>query len=155
MPKHLWSLLCRRGIVDKYTNLLTIVDVLDELSLKIFPQMGEEEVAMTLDGTLVSVWARSDPRTPEDFWQTIIVVGPGDEDLGEVKIHGNLTDHQRTRLLFSVQAVRYSGTGVYRFDLYHSRTKAARGRLANSVHLEIKKPKDISSTSQEQPFEQS
>lgn len=153
MADHRWSLLCRRGIIDKYTNTLSLIEVIDEVE-GAFAEPMPEQVGVGLDCHLVTVWTRSQKEKPERFWQTITITAPtGETYPTEVKLEGNLEKHQRTRLLAGISAIRFSGPGTYVFKIYHSRSEKSRGKLVSQVPLEIK-INSPSSTESEQPSEQ-
>lgn len=148
MAEHQWSLLCRRGIIDKYSNHLSIIELMDELSLEgELPDPLPDRMAVNIDAHLVSMWSRSDRNQAERFWQTITVtVPPGKEGKSEyedAKAEGDLLKHQRTRLIASIKAIRFFGPGVYKFNIYYSRSQNRRGRLVAQVPLTIKAKLDL------------
>lgn len=159
MAKHRWSVLCRRGIVDKYTNLLSVFEVVDELTTEGDPPEVPlpPHVGVTVESQLVSMWDRSEREKPEAFWQTVILTGPDGQSEGSgVKIEGKLLDHPRVRLLLTIKAIRFYGAGTYNFNIYYSKTGKVKGKLVSQVPLEIKvKESPISPTEPEQPPGQS
>ncbi len=140
MPEHRWSLLCRHAVVDKYTNQLSILDVLDEGEAGQVPrEVDPGEIAITLNAQLVSVWARSDPNTPETFWQTVTITAPdGTTHDAAARLEGNLRNHQRTRLIVGVKAIPFRGLGTYTFDIHTSHDEGAPGERVARVPLELK-----------------
>lgn len=159
MPRHRWSLLCRRAIVDKHSNLLSILEVLEETVMQESPPRDapEDQIGIALDGFLVSVWDRDYPEKPETFWQTVTVTGPKGEAFRDaIRLEGNLRDHLRIRLLMGIRAIKFQGPGVYTFNVHCSETEGDVGELVDQVPLVVKAPPDpTSSTEPEQPSEQS
>ena len=43
MPKHIWSVLCRRGVVDAETNVLSIDEVLEKVTLTVKKESDTKE----------------------------------------------------------------------------------------------------------------
>lgn len=67
MLNHIWSVLCRRAIVDSGTNNLTISDVLEELTIdiKIEKQNVDamKQINLPLEFEIVSFWKKQDDVT--------------------------------------------------------------------------------------------
>lgn len=67
MLNHIWSLLCRRAIVDSGTNNLTISDVLEELTIdiKVEKQNADsmKQINLPLEFEIVSFWKKEDDST--------------------------------------------------------------------------------------------
>ena len=149
MPKHRWSLLCRHAVVDKYTNLLSILDVVDEAELRELPDErpeGRGNAAIALDAQFVTVWERSNPERPERFVQAVTVTFPGGElhDSG-VRIEGDLSKHRRTRLIIALGAVTYGGPGTYLFNV-HLEKNGSLGKIIDSVPFNFKPKKEEASS---------
>lgn len=152
-----WAVLCRRGIIDKHTNTLSLIEVMDRLSIEDdLPDPLPENVGITTDCHVVTMWSRSKKERPEKFWQTITITPPtGDAYPTKVSIEGDLEKHPRTRLLAMIKAIRYGGPGTYTFNLYYSRSRTGKRILVGSIPLEIIVKSATSSSELEQPPEQS
>lgn len=138
-----WSLICRRAIVDKASNLLTLIDLLEELTIdgeEVLPDPEPGDTGVATDAQLVCLWTRSDPSEAEHFWQTVALVGPnGETNTPDVKVEVELADHKRIRVMAGIKAVRFYGLGTYRFDIYFSKNEESRGKKVGSVPLDIKR----------------
>lgn len=101
MIDHVWSVLCTKAVIDKDTNLITLVDAVEELTvevsvLKITPGGTEglpaaevpAEVWSTLPVNIeiVSLWLRRNPDEPERAAARIMLEKPNAEphDFGKV-----------------------------------------------------------------------
>jgi hypothetical protein len=89
VARYVYSVLCKRGIVDQSTNLLSLIDVLEGIEAAgparpIDPATEKPEtVALDLDAMLVTVWARSDLAKPEPgIVARIAVLGPDGKRVG-------------------------------------------------------------------------
>jgi hypothetical protein len=152
VAEHRWSLLCYRGVVDKYSNLLSLVDVTDELTLEPLPEPLPENVGVPVNFHLVSMWVRSDPKAPELLWSGLKIVTPdGGEFVTGDPLAISLVEHPRTRLIFRFQAIPFKGTGIYRFVVGCSETQDGEQVPVADVPLEIKIQEQTSSTEPEQP----
>lgn len=62
MIKHIWSVLCRRSIIDSTTNNLTISDVLEELKIDIKVEEKDSAnlkvITLPLEFEVVSMWLK-------------------------------------------------------------------------------------------------
>lgn len=67
MLNHVWSVLCRRAIIDSSTNNLTISDVLEELTIdiKVEKQNADKmkQINLPLEFEIVSMWKKEDVVT--------------------------------------------------------------------------------------------
>lgn len=143
-----WSILCRRGIVDKFTNSLSLLEVVNETWVDEIPGPadGDESVegsqapGMVLDSQLVSLWTRSDPAKPETFWQRVTVTTPDGETHVSPKdrLEGDLSTHQRARLLTGMRVIPYRGPGTYIFNILYAGNESDEGEIVGRVPLDIK-----------------
>jgi hypothetical protein len=66
MAKHVWSVLCVKGVTDNQTNQISLLDVLE--SVRVVPD-GKERVGegdlFHFPCQIVSLWRRSDAAVPE------------------------------------------------------------------------------------------
>lgn len=148
MAKHRWSTLCYRGSIDKYTNLISLLDVTDELTISELPESLPEDAGLMVNLQLVSLWRREHDEPPQKIWATFQVVAPN----GEVFPHqgktleGNLESSTRTRLIFGVQAIPFRGAGLYWFDVLVTDSSDGTSELVDRVPLEIKVKQDATAS---------
>lgn len=80
MIKHIWSILCRRTIIDSDTNNLTISDVLEELKVDIKVQQKDADklklINIPLEFEIVSLWKKEDRNQHQKADSTIEVISP-------------------------------------------------------------------------------
>jgi len=156
MAEHKWSLLCHRGVVDKHSNLLSILDVTDEITIELLESIPENAV-LPVQLQLVSVWQRVDRSTPETFWCTFTIDLPnGDVFESKKQLEGKLQTHGRTRLIFGIQGIPFVGAGLYIFNVMEAATPDSAYEVAAKVSLEIKMKAEVamvSATEFEQPAE--
>lgn len=163
MAQLVWCILCRRAVIDKYTNLLSIQEVIEELTFQPPPgfELADANAAIGIDAHLIALWRRTDPEKPELAWQTITVETPDGgmhETEGSARI--DLRNNSQARILANTDTLPYRGPGFYHFHVASAegKEKGAPRELAGSVRLTLKvlSLKTPSSSSEpEQPSEQS
>lgn len=122
MAKHRWSILCRRAVVDKFTNQLSILETIHEFALTLgSAENGSAaeippDARVPLDVQLVSLWSRDVSERPEVFWTRLEVKLPNGEVSQTQQLVGSLEGgHRRTRLIYRIPSIPFSGTGTYYF----------------------------------------
>lgn len=139
-----WAILCHRGIVDRFSNVLSIIEVVNEINLAKMnhesPDESQEASGMAINCHLVTLWSRSDPDEPEEFWQRVTITTPDGEEHSAPgdRLLGDLLDHKRTRLLTGIRVIPYRGSGMYFFNVLCAEDKGAGGELAGRVPVEVK-----------------
>ena len=98
-----WAILCESAIVDKDTNNVSLVNVVEELTLPAAPP----EIAATSDPSqlkpvslaIVTLFARSDPSVPESGEAQIKIVAPDGRIGLSGQISVDLIQHERLRAI--------------------------------------------------------
>lgn len=140
VANHRWSLLCRHAVIDKYSNLLSLLDVVDEAEAEEPPKdISPEDVGVGINAQLVSMWVRSDLNSPETFWQGVTITTPnGKTHDTNARIEGDLRSHPRTRLIIGIKALPFGGFGQYLFNIHYSTTQKRAGKIVASVPIQVK-----------------
>lgn len=79
MAKHVWSVLCRKGVLDSDNNL-SLFDVCE--SVKIEGKLPTEGVGIKLPMQLVTLWIRSELTKPEKAESRALVEMPNGRKVG-------------------------------------------------------------------------
>lgn len=97
----IWAILCKNTIIDQRSNNISLIEVIDEISL---PAPAPESVTETsgqpavgFDASLVILWARSDPDMPEKAQVRNSVVTPKGFQTQSTENEIDLTDALRVR----------------------------------------------------------
>lgn len=137
MAEHIWTVLCRNGVLDKYTNQVSLHGIVENINLQVLqqPPPPGERVAVPIELVLVSLWWRSKPETPETVELRFTFVPPSGkrETLQEMRL--DLTEHQRSRAFLRINALPYFGPGLYHFLIHHKQKD--RWKLVTSVPFEV------------------
>src|ERR1700730_5824840 len=118
MARHVWSVLCTRGILDRGTELLSMIDVIEELraftSDTRIPDPSENVGLATPHLTLVSTGLRSARKQAEAASMSLSIQTPYKRDvplINDVKI--DLESGWRCRLILSISVIPLHGPGSY------------------------------------------
>jgi hypothetical protein len=115
MPEHVWTIACRRVLVDESTKVSSFIDVLEG-----FEYFGTDDFAhaagFPIELAIITLWARSDPAKEEVAKHRLTIVGPKmpPEDpkaLPEATI--DLTAVRFHRTTFAFQGFPNYGDGDY------------------------------------------
>ena len=119
MIDHVWTILCGRCIVESGTNVVTLVDVIEELLLSGPGPIPERSAAVAVSCTLVTLWRRQDPARPCRGQGRIEVFGPSGESLHDrvTAYDIDLTESTRMRFVGPLQALPLAGVGSYHFRI--------------------------------------
>lgn len=139
MAKHIWTIVCRRSIVEKDTNVLSIIDVIEQLSVEVHapPQRPDSEVFGSAAFHLISFWERTDPKRAEPSTQIEMrVISPSGKKLGKLEAGFAMNDpHVRSRATVSVPSMPVQESGRYEINVYLK--KGTRWQRVATVPLTI------------------
>jgi hypothetical protein len=122
--EHVWSLLCTKAIVDKRTNMVSLMDALDLL------EVGGEDLPTNVDPDsppnigptsifLVTFWYRTQLDKAESGKFRIRLLAPNGRAYGAQnrEMEVNLASATSTTSLINMEAIPYLGPGVYYFEV--------------------------------------
>ena len=117
----IWAILCQNVIVSQQSNNISLIEVIDELTVPVPPPqtLGEsdEEFSATLDFRLTVFWARSDHRIPERGQSRVKLVAPDGRESTPVEQEIDLTQFPRMRSIGRMigSPLPLTQEGQYRF----------------------------------------
>lgn len=133
MPVLEWALLAQSHAIDRQTNILSIFNQIDEITV------GAEATPGSLVApsfSFVSLWSRSDVERPEIGELRIFVVDGNGKRVGETTSQIDLKEYLRSRCIFGIPALPFSGPGTYFFDVQVKR--GASWKSVKKVPLVVK-----------------
>lgn len=114
MINHVWSVLCSQSITNSQTNNLSLIEILEQLTITGSPLSEEQEVTIPAFFDVVSLWVREPRDQLADGFTRILFLSPANEtlrDSGEHRI--DLSEYQRARTIIRIQGFTIRGAGVY------------------------------------------
>jgi hypothetical protein len=115
MITHIWSVLCLRSIVDAQTQNISLIDVIEEISLA--PQLFEQskEVILPYRFELVTYWRRSLSQQAVRANARIVVLDPEEKVLEQQIYDIDLSQYSKVRTRIGVPNFTVSNVGMYVF----------------------------------------
>ncbi|MBL6960578.1 MAG: hypothetical protein ISR59_05675 [Anaerolineales bacterium] len=113
MIKHIWSVVCQGSIEDKSTNLLSIINILEELTIEGDPSSDK---ILPLPIQVVTLWTRTNSDIPAQAESRYTFVSPSKTILKEQPLKINLSKYQRLRARVNFSMLNFTeGSGIYTF----------------------------------------
>lgn len=123
MAEHIWSVLCHKGCLDKYSNSISLFDVMEQVDLLEpipAPPDGNTISTFKIQLHLVSLWVRSDLIKPERTLCRVRIITPDGKTIRGSQPEIDLIEHRRTRSFIIMDAFPFTVEGVYRFIVEQS-----------------------------------
>ena len=117
--RHQFSLLCRRAIVDSLQeNLLSMVDNITDLEVVVRPTVNEEDVAVSSNFHLVTVF-RNESDNAYDIDARLVIEGPRGRETEVATETLSVRPNSTHRWIVGVGAIVLDGEGLYNFRVEH------------------------------------
>ena len=119
MAEHVWSVLCRKGVQDRETNLISLLEVPEKITARGMLDLEEEIAAgrtlLPVQLELVSWWVRSDFRQEEESAGRFLMIAPDHQEVGRLDFPIDLTgSHTGRRTIAKVTRLPIDkGTGLF------------------------------------------
>jgi len=123
VAEHVWSVLCYRASVDKVTNNISLLHVIEQLHLPYSEDWlwervrssGSEGISSSME--LVSYWVRSDFDEPESSTMRARLILPNGESRPTDPVSIGLNEHKSSRNRLQLAGISFGGFGVYWFAI--------------------------------------
>jgi hypothetical protein len=137
-----WAVLCRKSVVDKKENSLSMFEVMENISFddNAPPEDAYKDKAVIIGSGgeaahFVSLWWRDEKQTPEAINARFSVVSPAGKSIYSKEFEIALESHERARHVFRMPGFFYQGPGRY---LYRMEVrKKAKTRVRWEVVAEV------------------
>jgi hypothetical protein len=138
MAEHVWSVLCYKGCIDKFTDQISLLDVVELLPVSFERSPMElRESGLDVQLQLVSLWTRSKPESPEVAHTRVSLLTPDRSIEGQDEQVVDLQRCSRIRTFFKMTALPFRDFGVYVFVVEQSDGTRDRWREVARIPLEI------------------
>src|SRR5438552_6089782 len=142
MAKHIWSVLCKQGLINKFTNGMSLIDAIEEITIETGEPPPQEWRLVPIQAVLVSFFERSNPAIPEQARVKIEIVAPsGDVHSKPLITEIGLKDSVRSRTFVHMEGLPIHGFGAHRFIVSISQDGENDWMRVAELPLEYK-PKD-------------
>lgn len=118
MPKLLWLILAESSIIDNQTNNISILKVLEQISLK-FPEKTTGEFTIPFNYQILALFQKSTGTDPDLYPLVLELIDPNEKILYSMKGEIQFGGKKRARLIISLNGLKVSGRGehLYRVSL--------------------------------------
>ncbi len=104
-------MVCRKIIVDKNSNNISIIDVLEQINIS--GPLPEKEGMLPISFHIVSLWARSDYNMPIQGLGRIEFLDPAKKPIQEFTFDVDLSEKARMRTLGELNGFPFRGKGLH------------------------------------------
>lgn len=116
MADHVWTVFCRRVLIDQPSNSLSLMDVIE--GIKISQSSGGSPVQSSTDINitgmdLVTLWTRSDANTPEEIQTKVILQSPDGKKHPQPEQTIDLKSRPRNRHILRMTGLPFTVEGRY------------------------------------------
>ena len=138
--KNLWSIICRSSSIDRDTNVLSLLDVVEEITITSDLNSGgiKDSDIIPIPFEFVTMWHRSEIVEKELSINTkITVVGPNGKEnvMGPIMLKFE-NGKPNMRLRVKVNGISFNGFGSYKFKV--SMEEKGKFIEVQEIPLEIK-----------------
>ena len=136
--KHLWTIICSQGIINSATNNLSLIELIEELSLYDTPPEGKK-VVLPFQFVVISNWCRTNENVPETAESKLVMRPPDDkpEDIFQGQII-DLTKSRFAKNLTHLMGFQFRGFGDYKFET-HIKDKKGKWIPMGSAEIRLSK----------------
>lgn len=165
MAEHVWSVLCRKAVVDRYEGQVSLHEVIEQVVYRGSEEELLDEIEKGVLGLiqasmqLVTWWVRSDFDTPETTSRVRISLADPSGDVlphprnadKEMSIESPIDLEEKTarRILVSFDGIPFSGFGTYRFVVEGKSEDDDEWKLATRIPLQVRAAAPQEKASQE------
>lgn len=118
MPEHIWSVLCSKSVIDKDSQQVSLFDVIESVTVKLAepPPPPSHTRAIAFHTELITLWRRSDPKSPETANCRCELITPTGERIASSSVQMDFSK-ARFRSNFKSDALPIQGSGTYLFNI--------------------------------------
>jgi hypothetical protein len=117
--KHLWSIICRQTLINGETNVISLIDILEEITLSNPDGLpdGKTKYVVPLDFELVSYWMREGEEESIKLHIELVDSEKNIVSASDNKILIDQPDKKRVRTRIKGNKFSFIGLGQYLFKI--------------------------------------
>lgn len=139
--KHYWTIICSRAIVDQERNTISLIDVLEQINIKLPDETKNDDapVILPIPMTVASYWQRDTVGVAEHRRTRLTILDPDNHIMVQSEQGVDLTSHERSRNMLYIDKFPFRGEGAYLFVIDVLNEKSNEWDEVAVVPLEIRK----------------
>ena len=148
MVKLAWAVFCQQGLVDQFSNALSIINVLEEIHVSPppVPTRPGANPAARIQCAVVSLWEREAISTPEAGKMRLRLIDPNGKNLLNTFQDVDLMTNRRCRLIAELPFIPVVGEGMYRIDIHTAVDESWRKAGSLKYELHFRTPELLTGT---------
>lgn len=142
--KHRSAILCQTAIVDQRSHNISLINVIDQLTLDGYRTLSKSKDQSKNKGVLVPISAhfvvyshRSIPNQPESGRGQILIKGPNGKEIDRTPFEVDLTEYRRTRIIVHFGVFPCVGAGTYQLEVHYQDVDSEDWDVVDSVPLDV------------------
>jgi len=137
MIRHVWSVLCGKSVIDRDTNNVSILEVMERIEFT-YTGLGPFPQGAPISFELITLWARRDPNVPVEGEMRVRLLAPDGRELSVMPASRlDLITHQRLRQRLRLEGILLAGSGWYDWEVAYRTMNQGEWTVAALVPLEI------------------
>jgi hypothetical protein len=125
MAQHIWTVPCRLSTVDRESNNVSLIQVLEEIAVPTVPPVQPSLALFPAIFDVVTLWGRDDENSSEGATGRMSLVSPTGEALIVTEYEIDLRESRRFRAVSRILGFPTQTSGTYKFRI--ERRSAAEG----------------------------
>ena len=138
MIQHIWTIPCRVSITDRETNNISMIEVLEEITLPTALEQQPDSQLVPAIFDVITLWGRQNDETPESGFGRFQLVSPSGEALMTYEYDVDLQVHQRRRILGRLIGFPLVPAGKYRFQVERRHDRDAVWEIVATIPIAIR-----------------
>ena len=135
MIDHVWTVVCSHAVIDKDSNNVSLLDIVEQLNIREEPS-PKGGIIFPLD--IMTLWSRADFDVPARGRGRVTFLSPsGTINDGPFEYDVDLSEHHRNRTKGSIRALHVSEPGRYVFQVELQGQNEAEWHQVAAIPLEI------------------
>jgi hypothetical protein len=139
--KHIWSILCQNSSIDKNTNLLSLFNCIEELSLGIEKDKVSKGKNLVIPITfqLISFWTIENPVQKNILDIQLEIFDPSGELLSTFKKNFDIAEKAlRFRSIISINGIKITKEGRYIMKVLQKEDNEKKLKVVAELPLDVK-----------------
>jgi len=140
--QHIWSVLCQNSIIDKDTNLFSLNNCIEELSIDIdrskMPEPQKDKIVIPIEFNIVNFWIDDDTTKERKFFVEIDLIDPDNKTLNTTSAEYIMKKGvKRFRNRIKAQGLSITKDGRYWFKIKMKEKKKDKFKEVGELPLDI------------------
>lgn len=124
MAEVVWSVLCAKGVLDKFTGTVSLHDVLEGIEIETLPptpKKNEKPILLEIKCCLVTLWIRTKRDQPESLVCRLVLRYPNGKRFVQPEATIDLKAGMTARFFATLEGIPFVGLGRYTFLIEEKR----------------------------------